>query len=374
MATRRVRRSTRSHPRPRRIQRAIQAAVALGVVAGVFLYLIPKFASYSAVWNVVRGLTAGQLGLLFATTALNIATYWPQMVAAMPGLTLLQAAVNNQASTAIASTMPGGGALGVAVAYRMFRQWGFDNTAIGLMALVTGIWNAFLKFGMPLAALAILSFTGDVTKGLLVAAVVGLASLAVSITVLVLILWKESLARRIGSFAGRAVSAARRIFHKPPVTRWDSAAARFRQRTIGLARRRWLALTVTTVASHVGLYLVFLVALRELGVSAGQVTWPEALGVFAFARLAAAVPITPGGAGVIEATYIGGLVLAGGSHANVVAAVLVFRALTWGLQIPLGPVAYLIYLRATSWRKGSATKPAHVMGKRPRRTPARAGA
>jgi uncharacterized membrane protein YbhN (UPF0104 family) len=375
MAANRARRSKVDHdPRTRRIWRGIQGAVAAAVLAGVFLYLVPRFASYSAVWRVIHGLSGRQLAILLAATALNIFTYWPQMVAAMPGLTVTQAAVNNQASTAIANTLPGGGALGVGLAYRMFRQWGFDNTAIGLMALVTGIWNAFVKFGMPLVALAILAASGHVTRGLAVGAIIGVIALAVSITALVLILWKESLARAIGRFAARVVNAVRRPFRAAPITNWDTAAARFRDRTIDLARRRWLLLTITTVVSHVGLFMVFLIALREAGVPTEQVTWAEALGVFAFARLTAALPITPGGAGVIELTYIGGLILAGGDHAQVVAAVLVFRALTWGLQIPLGPVAYLIYQRRTSWRKGSSKQPARRTGRRPaRRSPARAG-
>jgi uncharacterized protein (TIRG00374 family) len=173
------------------------------------------------------------------------------------------------------------------------------------------------------------------------------------VVVLVLVLWKETLARAIGGWAGRAVSALRKLVHKEPVTGWDDAAADFRERTIDLVKRRWHWLTLTTIVSHLGLFLVLLIALREVGVTQDQVTWAEAFGVFAFARLVSALPITPGGAGVVELSYSGGLVLAGGNHAEVVAAVLVFRALTWGLQIPLGPVAYLIYKRRESWKKGT---------------------
>jgi putative heme transporter len=56
------------------------------------------------------------------------------------------------------------------------------------------------------------------------------------------------------------------------------------------------------------------------------------------------MPITPGGVGVVELTYIAGLVLAGGSpiRAQAVAAALLFRLLTYVLQIPLGGVTYLI--------------------------------
>jgi uncharacterized protein (TIRG00374 family) len=356
MAEKRARAGTKKKddPRRRKIRLGIQGAIAVAVIAGVFLYLLPKIASYSDVWHVVTRLSGSQLGFLLAATAFNVFTYWPQMMAAMPGLTLGQAAVNNQASTAIANTLPGGGALAVGLSYTMFREWGFDNAAIGLMALLTGIWNSFIKFGMPLVALAILTIEGNVTKGLAVAGIIGLAALVVSITVLVLILWKESLARAIGGWAGRMVSAVRKPFHKDPVKGWDNAAADFRERTIDLVKGRWHWLTLTTIVSHVGLFLVLLIALRDVGVTQDQVTWAEAFGVFAFARLASALPITPGGAGVVELTYIGGLVLAGGSHPEVVAAVLVFRALTWGLQIPLGPLAYLIYLRKQSWRKGAA--------------------
>jgi hypothetical protein len=62
------------------------------------------------------------------------------------------------------------------------------------------------------------------------------------------------------------------------------------------------------------------------------VAWVQVLAVFAFARLATAVPFTPGGAGVVEAVLITGLVTA---------AVLVYRGLTWALPILLGVCCWL---------------------------------
>jgi uncharacterized membrane protein YbhN (UPF0104 family) len=38
-------------------------------------------------------------------------------------------------------------------------------------------------------------------------------------------------------------------------------------------------------------------------------------------------------------------------HAQVAAAVLVFRTLTFGIQIPLGGFTYLIWRRTKSWLK-----------------------
>ena len=42
--------------------------------------------------------------------------------------------------------------------------------------------------------------------------------------------------------------------------------------------------------------------------------------MFAFARLATAIPFTPGGAGLVEAVLIGGLIAAGGAKPQVVGA------------------------------------------------------
>jgi putative heme transporter len=168
-----------------------------------------------------------------------------------------------------------------------------------------------------------------------------------------LLMWKRELARRIGAAAGAAWSWLRRLVRKPPVTGWDEAAVRFRRQSNDLVARRWPALTLTTLVSHLGLYLVFLLTTRLVGITAAQVSWVELLGIFSLGRLLTAAPITPGGVGLVEVTYIAGLVLAGGSQirAQAVAAALLFRVLTYGLQIPLGGFTYIIWQRNKSWRK-----------------------
>jgi uncharacterized protein (TIRG00374 family) len=132
---------------------------------------------------------------------------------------------------------------------------------------------------------------------------------------------------------------------RPPVAGWELATVKFRTRTLDLVEHRWIAITATTLVSHLSLYLVLLVTLRHVGVSNDEVSWAQVLAVFAFARLATAIPLTPGGAGVVEAVLIGGLVTAGGAKPQVVAAVLVYRALTWLLPIPIGVVCFLWWRR-----------------------------
>jgi uncharacterized protein (TIRG00374 family) len=92
-------------------------------------------------------------------------------------------------------------------------------------------------------------------------------------------------------------------------------------------------------------------------VDSDQVSWIQALAVFAFARLLTAVPFTPGGLGVVELALITGLAAAGGPRAEVAAAVLIFRALTYVLPIPLGLVTYIIWQRKRSWRRAPNSAP-----------------
>ena len=98
------------------------------------------------------------------------------------------------------------------------------------------------------------------------------------------------------------------------------------------------------------MFAVLLLSLRVLGVSEAEVGWAQALAVFAFARLLTAIPLTPGGVGVVELALIAGLTQGPGDHGQVVAAVLMFRLLTYVLPILLGGCTYVIWRRKRSWR------------------------
>jgi uncharacterized protein (TIRG00374 family) len=167
-----------------------------------------------------------------------------------------------------------------------------------------------------------------------------------------LALWKKELARRIGDRLGRIASGLRRILRRPPITSWGEQAVAFRKRTITLVAGRWVPLTLTTVLSHLALWFVLLLSLRHVGIAEAEVSTLQILAVFSFGRLIGALPITPGGLGVIELGYIGGLVAAGGNEPQVVAAVLLFRVLTYGVQIPIGGFTYLVWRGRSRWRRG----------------------
>lgn len=343
--------------RPASARRVVAGLLPLVVVVAVLAYLLPQFADVSQVWAAISGMTWLEVLSLVAAALLNLATYGLLMVGATPGLRFSQAMVVTESSTAVANTLPGGGALGVAMSATMLRSWGFSPSRVTVSVLVSGLWNTLAKLGLPVVAMVCLAVQGDVTAGRLVAAAGGVAGLVAAVLVLWAVIGSERAARRLGLIAARVVTRLRGLVGRGPVTGWDRATTKFRARTALLLRARWLVLSVVTLASHLALFAVLLLALRHAGVSQQEVSWVEALAVFAFARLLTAVPITPGGVGVVEVALVAGLVRAGGANAEVVAAVLVFRALTYVVPVPLGLLTYLFWRRDRVWRRAPGGAP-----------------
>ncbi len=335
------------------VRQAARIAVSLALVVAMFVYLLGHAADFSSVRAEIGSMTPLELVTLLLAAAWNLGTYSAVMVAATPGLTYPQAMVLTESTTAVANTVPGGSAVAVGLTYAMLGSWGFSKSRATLSVIVSGLWNSFAKLALPVLALALLALQGNANAARVTAGLFGIVALAGSVTVFALALRKEEFARRTGDRAAGWVSSLRRLVGKGPVDGWGDATAKFRNRTIGLVRHAWARLTVATVVSHLSLYLVLLVALRHIGVSNGDVSWAEALAVFAFVRLLTAIPITPGGLGVVELGLIAGFTAAGGDRDEVVAAVLIFRALTYLLPVPLGLLTYLYWRRNSSWR-GSA--------------------
>jgi uncharacterized protein (TIRG00374 family) len=340
-----------SHHSPMR--RAISIAISVIVVGAIFGYAIPRIAAYSDVWKALHDLTPLELASLLLATVFNLCTYWLANMAALPGLRIGHAAVVTQTTTSVANTVPAGGAVAIGLTYTILRSWGFTGTEVALYVGVTGIWNTFTKLALPILSLPFLVIQGRTTPQLVIASLIGLGVLAIAVGLLAGLFASERLARRIGTLAGRVISWVRGLFKKPPLHDVADRAAMFRRDTIGLVRRRWPLLTGATVLSQLALFFVLLLSLRHVGVSEQEISTAEVFAIFAFGRLVTALPITPGGLGVIELGYIGGLVAFGGSRleTQIVAAVLLFRFLTYGIQIPLGAFTYVIWRAKTAWRR-----------------------
>ena len=333
-------------------KRIVGYSISIAIVVAIFWWAIPRFADYRDVWTAIKTLSPLETWSLVAATAFNLLTYWWANQAALPGLGIGKAAVLTQTTTSVANTLPAGGAIAIGLTYSILDSWGFTGTSVALYVGVTGIWNIFTKLALPMLALVFLALSGHLTTTYILAAIFGIVVLCAAVGLFALVFRSEAFAIRIGDWMGRVASWVRRLLHKPPVTTWGDGAARFRRDTIVLVGHRWLRLSLFTVLSQVALFFVLLLSLRSLGVSEQEVSTAEAFAVYAFSRLLSAVPITPGGVGLIDLGYIGGLTAFDNAEkAQIVAAVLLFRALTYGIQIPIGGFTYIVWRVKSDWRR-----------------------
>jgi uncharacterized protein (TIRG00374 family) len=320
-------------------------AIALVLVVGVFVFVLPRVADYGEVWRIVSGLGAADVALLLGVALLNLATFAPPWMAALPGLSFKHALVLSQASTAASSVLPGGDAVGMAMSYSMLRRWGFTVEQVTVGSGATTVWNAFANVVFAVAAVALLALGGESSPLLTTAALIGTAAVGAAIGLFAAALHDDGHARRVGALAQRLWNRVGRLLRRPPASGWGERLVGFRHEAIGLLRRRWLALTAGTLAGHLTVFLVLLVALRVVGVGSADVSFAEAFAAWALIRIITTVPLTPGGLGVVELGLTGGLASFGGNHAEIVAAVLLYRALTYIPPIAIGGVCLLVWRR-----------------------------
>ena len=342
-------------------KRLLLGLASAAIIAATFFYFLPTIANYGQVWGVVKELSWKQILLLLGATAINLVTFAPPWMVALPGLTFMQAFTVTQASTALSIVVPGGIAAGVAGSYGILRKWGFALNDVTRAITLTGLWNQFLNLTFPIVAVFLLAIEGESTAALATVAFVGVAILGVVIAGFALILLSDRLAEDIGNVAARFADWGLAKIRRSPV-KWDGRSfERFRDEAGDLLERRWHLLTLSSLAGNLTVFLLLLVSLRVLDVPAAQVTAVEAFAAWSVARLVGSVPITPGGIGVVELALTGTLVGFGGNNPRVVPAVLVYRFLTAVPTLLLGLGAAFTWRRQKPKPPGDAFHPVGAM-------------
>jgi putative heme transporter len=328
------------------LRRHAPRLIGVVIVVVLFAFVLPRIADYRAVWNALSDLS-WQAGLaVLAAAALNVLTFGPPYMAALPGLSYGRSMTVSLSATAASNVFPGGDAVGIALAYGMLRGWAFAPADVTLALVVFSVWNQLVNVAFPVIAIVLLALEGERNVLLQFAAAIGGAILAVVLVAFALMLRSESTARAIGRLAERVMAWFTRVFHRRPREDVVGAVVRFRTSSLALIRRRWHLLTLATLAGHLTVWLVLLVSLRAVGVTSSEVSAVESFAAWSLVRLLTAIPITPGGLGVVELGLTGTLVGFGGHETDVVAAVLLYRAMTFLPPILLGLAASLTFRRA----------------------------
>ena len=143
-------------PRPRPGRKIFRTAGSVALVAAIFGFALPHFASYRSVWASMQAMTWAQVLLVAAAAAASMASTWIMICSVLPSIRLREAAVVNLGSNAVANTLPAGGALAMGVSWAMLSSWGVSTAEYVLYTLVSGIWNVFARLGLPVLALLVL--------------------------------------------------------------------------------------------------------------------------------------------------------------------------------------------------------------------------
>jgi putative heme transporter len=336
----------RSSRRPSR--KIVRTAVSAAIVAATFGLALPRFASYHSVQSSIGAMTWPHVLLVAAAAVGSMASSWIVIRSVLPSVRLREAAVVNLGSSAVANTLPAGGALAMGVSWAMLSSWGISTADYVLYTLVSGTWNVFARLALPVIALLAMVTVTRPGAGLIATTAASVALLGAVAAGLGLLLRSESSARRAGRVLQWAASVGCRLARRrlaPDIAGWVPG---FRDRAGALLAARGWRITAATAAGNISLWLVLLACLRGVGLSQAQVPWQASLAAFAFVRLLTAVPVTPGGLGITELGLIGTLAASAGHRASaqVTAAVLLYRAVTYLPPIPLGALACLTWRHA----------------------------
>jgi putative heme transporter len=321
-------------------------AIGIVVLAVVLIVVVPRIANYADVWAAVKGVSWIWLAALVAAAAMNVLTFGPPYMAAVPGLRFRPALTTSLAATASTFIAPGGPAVGMGVSVAMLKAWGFPLRVATLAVTLTVLWNLFMTFGaFPAVSVALLTLTGGESTGSQGTTFVALFIFGATVGGFAIVLSNAAHARILGDFGARVVTRLRRVVRRSPVTWTGDSWVEFRASTLALVRQRWHWLTLATLLNHLTVFLTLLISLRALGVSDAHVDLAAAFTAWTISRVIGAIPITPGGFGIVEVGLTGALVAFGGSTPKVVAAVLVYRFLTVAPPLVIGVIAGALWSR-----------------------------
>jgi uncharacterized protein (TIRG00374 family) len=229
-------------------------------------------------------------------------------------------------------SVPAGSAAGTALGLRLLTNAGvptgqaaFAKVAQGVgaaMLLVVLLWTA-LAVAIPLHGSSPLYLTGSI----------GGLVLVVTVTVGVTILRRG---RGVATRAFRAVTCRLPFVDDDAGAR---AAARVGQQLdAALAEPGRLVRAVMWASANWLLDAAALwCCLRAYGHTYG---YDGLMTAFALSQVAAWIPLTPGGLGVVEGVLVPTLLGFGGTRATVVVAVITYRLMSYWMTIPLGALAY----------------------------------
>lgn len=322
-----------------RVKRAVQVVVGLTAAVVILGWVLPRLTAttWPQIIHELDHLGWGKAALLFALMMAGLWCYTFTLAASLPGMKHVPALIVNLCGSGVSNAMPGGGAVGVAAQYAIFRSWGFTHRNIGTSLVITSIWNLLIRALLPLIAVVWLFASGTTqlprqfTYGVIFAVVVAALMIGIALAILV----SDRSAHQVGAFLNRLFTPLMRVFRRESQHDLEAVTVDIRGRIIDVVRPGWIRLT----GGIVGFLGIYFFLFRECMLAFGiDLPWAQVFACYALSRMLTMVPLTPGGIGVTELASV--LMIAfGAERTPAVAAVLLFAIYSHILEIPLGLIA-----------------------------------
>ncbi|MGA9276132.1 lysylphosphatidylglycerol synthase transmembrane domain-containing protein [Ilumatobacter sp.] len=346
-----------SVPQPSRRRQIILGVVTVAAIAIALFGILPQFGDFEKATDAALGLPAHWLLALIGAAALSLIVYATQWIAVLPELRYRAAFSVATTSFMISNGIPGGGAIVLPTQYAMLADEGVNRTRATSATGVTALWNILATLMMPLVGVCFLVAAGESTPTWWLTIAAGFTGFAVVALLLRALVRSVQVARRVGVAAERVANFFLRLIKRHRARGWGDALVRFRESTHVLLSTRWLQISAAHIAIQLSQFAVLDVALE--GLQRGEprsTTFATALFAFGVSRLGTFIPISPGGLGTVDGVLAALLVSAGNATAaDALAAVLIWRTLTFLPGMLLGSTSFVL------WRRRSARRVAAVL-------------
>jgi uncharacterized protein (TIRG00374 family) len=254
------------------------------------------------------------------------------------------------ASQAIANSLPGGNAVSAVYGFRWFRRFGADDTLA-----------AWAMVGTLIASLLSLSLIATAGLAIATSAGVSLDLIPVLIGVLVTTVVVGALflyQRPLLFLLPHTLRLSHAVVHRPR-TDVDAEVDRISGwiSSLHLSWRQVVAVVLWGAANWLFDCACFAMMFPAIH---STVPWDGLLLAYGAGQLAAALPITPGGLGVVEGSITIALVAFGGAQVATVDAVLLYRLISFWLILVIGWAVWgelALEVRRGRWSRRALASP-----------------
>lgn len=291
--------------------------------------------SWGPVRTTLSSVSVPTLALLVLLWVAGLMAHTVALSAALPGLSHRRALQLSLTGSAVANVLPVGGAAGMALNGSMLRSWGHDAGAFARFTVLTNVWDVGGKLllpalTVPLVTAALPGSAGDWSHG----AWTGAAAMLIVAGAGGAVLVRRRTAEVWGACLDRVAGAVSlRVRPQRPRPQVASAVVALHDACRRGAREGWRGLTAGNAAYGM---LVFALLWACLSASGTATSWPVILAAFTVDRVLSLVGLTPGASGLVELGMTGCLIALGVPATSAVAGVVLYRLLTFGLEIPVG--------------------------------------